>query len=98
MNWSFEPLYNLTDVLMWMVGNKDVNMLACYFARQNLKIMLHSNLPYQYLLAILWYPYQVDLQIIFRVRTSSVLSHATILHEFSIRLKASGFHHPRSKY
>ena len=84
-------------------------MLACYFTRQNLQIMLHSNLayqvahtdshrPYQYLLAILWYPYQVALQIIFRVRASSVPSHATILHEFSLRLKARGFHHPRRKH
>jgi hypothetical protein len=70
--------------------------------------MLHSNLayqvahtdshwPYQYLLAILWYPYQVDLQIIFRMPASSIPSHAIILHEFPLRLKARGFHHPRRR-
>jgi hypothetical protein len=64
--------------------------------------MLHGNLtyqiahtdslwPYQYFLAIFRYPYQVDLQIVFRVRAFSVPSHATILHEFSLRLKARGF-------
>jgi hypothetical protein len=64
--------------------------------------MLHSNLAYQitytdsywsceHFLAILGYPYQVDLKIVFRVRAYSVPFHATILHEISLRLKARGW-------
>ena len=101
-----QPLHNFTDGLMRMVRNEDVNMVACYLTRHNLQIMLHSNLAYQvahtngywpreYFLAILRYPHQVNLKIVFRVRAYSVPSHTTILHEIFLRLKARGFHHPR---
>jgi len=69
--------------------------------------MLHSNLayqvahtngyrPYKYFFAILWYPYQVNFKIVFCVRAYLVPFHTTILHETSLRLKARGFHHPRT--
>jgi len=68
--------------------------------------MLHSNLAYQvahtdghrpcnYFLAILGYPYQVNFKIVFCVRAYSAPFHTTMLYEFSLRLKARGFHHPQ---
>jgi len=91
---------------MGMMGYQDVNMVVRYLTRQDLNIMLHSNLayqvahtdghrPYQYFLPILWYPDQMYLKIVFRVRAYSIPFHTTILHEISLRLKARGFHHPR---
>lgn len=59
-------MQNFTAVLAQRAGNKDVNILACHFTKQNFQIVLCCNLafqvdhtdnhrPYQYLIAILWY-------------------------------------------
>ena len=106
---SFQPLSHFANGMVGMIGNQDVNMVARHFAAQNLQIMLHSDLayqvahtnryrPYQYLLTIFGHPHQVDFKIVFCVRAYSVTFHATILHEFSLRLKARGFHHPRRRH
>jgi hypothetical protein len=57
----------------------------------------HTNghRPYKYFLAILRYPYQMNLKIVLGVRAYSIPFHTTILHETFLRLKARGFHHPR---
>ena len=84
-------------------------MVASHLSRQNLHIMLHHYLanqvahvychrPHQYLLLIFRNPDQVDFHIVLRVRAFPVSSHATILHESSLRLKAKGFHHPRGRH
>ena len=102
----FQPLHNFAYVLLGMIGYEHVNMVVWYFTRQDLYIMLHSNLayqvahtdghwPYQYFLAILGYPYQMNFKIVFCVRAYLVPFHTTILHEIPLRLKARGFHHPR---
>ena len=89
-----------------MMRNQYVNMVACYLPRHYLQVMLHSNLanqvththshrPNQYLSTIFWNPNHVYFKIVFCVRTLPITSHATILHEFALRLKARGFHHPR---
>ena len=102
----FQPLHYFADGLMGMIRYEDVNMVVWYFTRQNVNIMLHSNLAYQvthtdgdwprkHFFAILGYPYQVNLKIVFRVRAYLVPFHTTILHETFLRLKARGFHHPR---
>src|SRR5215475_9749538 len=41
----FEPLHDLTDVLMRLVLQKHMDMVARHFARDNLQLMLQGNLP-----------------------------------------------------
>ena len=64
----FQPLDHLANGLVRVVGNKDMNMVAPYFATQNMYIVLHSYLAYQvahtnghrpckYFLTILGYPH-----------------------------------------
>ena len=88
----FQPLHNFTYVLIGRTGDEHVNMVVQYFTRQDLYIMLHSNLAYQvahtndhrsckYFLAILGYPHQVKFKIVFRVRDYSVPFHMTMLRE-----------------
>lgn len=84
-----------------------MNMVAPYFPRQYLDIMLHRNFlnqvahtkcycPNQYFLKIFRNPYKVNRKIVFRLPPFMIPSHATILHEFSFRLKAREvIHHPR---
>ena len=106
---SLQPLHYLAHALMWKIGYQNVNMVASNLARQYLQLMLHRNLadqvahtychwPNQYLLTIFRNPDQVNLQIVGRVRAFTISLHATILHEFSLRLKARGFHHPRRRH
>jgi hypothetical protein len=90
--------------------NQYVNVVACYFPRHYLKIMLHTNLAYevahtyshrpnQYALAILGDPNQVNFKIVLSVRSLTALpSHAPMLHEFALYLKTKDFHHPRRRY
>ena len=105
----FQPLDYLAQSLMWKIGDENVNMVASNLLRQYLDLVLHSNLadqvahtychrPSQYVFTVFRNPDQVNLQIVGRVRAYTISSHATILHEFSLRLKARGFHHPRRRH
>lgn len=103
---AFEPLHDRADVLMGTVGEKEVELVACHLARENLQFMLERDLadeiahtsghrPHEQRLPILGNPDHVDLEIEFRVRTQAIFWHAPILPHPSLRLKARGFHHPR---
>ena len=84
-------------------------MVARDLPRDNLQLMLAGNLPHQVAhpkreiprqhgLPILRNEHHVDLEVALRVRSQSVVPHATKLHGPSLRLKARGFHHPRWGY
>ena len=101
-----QPLYYLAYILVRKIRNQNVNMVASNLPRNYLDLMFHGNLPdqvahtychrpNQYLLTVFRNPYQVNFNIVGRVRAFTVPSHATILHDSSLRLKARGFHHPR---
>ena len=101
-----QPLYYPAYILVRKIRNQNVNMVASNLPRNNLDLMFHGNLPdqvahtyrhrpNQYLLTVFRNPYQVNFNIVCRVRAFTVPSHATILHDSSLRLKARGFHHPR---
>ncbi len=81
-------------------------MVACHLPRDNLKLMLAGNPPNdmahtksdvrsQHRLPILRNPHHVDLEVAPRVRSQPIVSHATKLHEPTVRPKARGFNHPR---
>ena len=100
--YPFQSLHNLAYFLMRAIRNQDVNMVARYFFRYYVNLMLHrylpdqvahthSYFPCQYLPPVFRYPDQMNLQVILRVRTYSVLFHVTILHYYSLCLKARGF-------
>ena len=102
----FQPLDYVTHILVGMIRNEYVNMVASNLPRQDMDLMFHSNLPdqvahpyghwpNQYSFAIFRNPDQVNFKIVGRVRAFTIPSHATILHDSSLRLKARGFHHPR---
>ena len=96
-----ESLHDLTHGLSRMVGDEDVNMVACHFPRDNLELMLTgdppdqvahapSQFPRQHGLPILWNPYDGNFEIGLRVRSKPIMPHATKLHEPFLRLKARG--------
>ncbi len=104
-----QPLHDHAHVNVRTVRHQNVNVVARDFARQNRDLMFHRNLPNQvahtnryftrqHFLAVLGNPYQVNLQIVFRVRAKLVPFHATTLHDPILRLKARGFHHPRRRH
>ena len=81
-------------------------MVSRDLAGYHLQLMFHRYLPYhvahtnrdlprKHRLAVLRYPHQMNLKVALRVRSYSVMSHATKLHENLLRLKARGFNHPR---
>ena len=100
-----EPLDDLADTLVRAVGDQEVDMVACDLPRDDVEFMLHrylaekvadaeSHRPDEDRSAVLRDPDQVDLEVKFAVRSSPVVSHATILPHRRTRLKARGFHHP----
>jgi hypothetical protein len=54
----------------------------------------NRDLARQHRLAILRHKNQMHLQVALRVRSQSVMSRATTLHQILLRLKARGFRHP----
>ena len=104
--YPLKPLHDLAYLLMRAIGNEHVYVIACDLAGNNLQFVFRRDLPYQvahtnrdfpsqHRLPILRDPHQVHLQVALRVRSQSVMSHATTLYEILLRLKARGFHHPR---
>jgi hypothetical protein len=102
----FQPLDDLAHTLRPTVRDQRVNMVACHFPADDLKLMLRSNAAYQvahtnchlsvqHRLTVLGNPNDVHLEVRLRVRSQPVVSHATKLHGPWLRLKARGFHHPR---
>jgi hypothetical protein len=91
---------------MRTMRQENVDVVACNFPRNDVQLVFHRNLTnkvahtnryrtHEHLFAIFRYPDQVDFQVRFRVRSVSVVAHATTLPRSSLRLKARGFHHPR---
>ncbi len=81
-------------------------VVAGHFATDDFQLMFHRDLPdqvaytnghlsRQHRFSVFRDPYQMDLQIGGRVRAMPVASHATTLHDSSLRLKARDFDHPR---
>ena len=73
---------------MRTVGEKQVNVVACYLSGHNLPFMCYRNLPQQitptksdltsqHRFAVLRYPDQMHFQVALRVRTKSIMPHAT---------------------
>ena len=79
----FQPLHDLTDILVGPVREENVYVVAGHFATHNRPLMFHRDLPdqvahtnrhfsCQHGLTVFWDPYQMDLQIGGRVRAMSV--------------------------
>ena len=65
-------------------------MIVCYFAGDDNEVMLSGDAPYniahtngyitaEELFTILWYPHEMDIEVRFRVRSESILSHTIML-------------------
>ena len=100
-----QPLDDLAHTLVRAVGDQEVDMVACDLPGDDVEFTLHRYLaekvadpegdrPDEDRFAVLRDPDQVDLEVKFAVRSSPVVSHATILPHRGTRLKARGFHHP----
>ncbi len=99
---SLQPLHNHAHVYVGTVRNQNVNVVAGYLPRQYRDFVLLCYLPnnvahtngdvsYQYLLTVFWYPYQMYLQVVLRVRAYLITFHATTLHNPKARLQGGGF-------
>ena len=106
---AFEPRDNRADVLVGTVGEEQVDMVACDLPRENLEFPLHRDLaeevahpegdrPDEDRFSVLRDPDPVDLAVKAGMRADPVFSHAPILPQPSLRLKARGFHHPRMRH
>ena len=85
------------SLYMRSVSNQHVNLIGSHLSRQNRDLMLHwdlpdqvaytkRHLPRQHLLAVLWDPHQLYLQIVLRVRSQLAPFHATTLRDPILRL------------
>jgi hypothetical protein len=84
-----QPLHDLVDLLRRSVAQKDVNVVARDLTRDNLQLMLHSNLPNQvahsnrdlpgqHLFPVFRDPHEMYLEVALRVRSQSVVAHSTM--------------------
>lgn len=84
----FQPLHDLTDILVGPIREENVYVVAGHFATYNLQLMFHHDLPdqvahtnshisRQHCLAVFRDPYQMHFQICGRVRAMPISSHAT---------------------
>ncbi len=98
-----------TRNLMRAIRQKHADVIACRFARKDVQLVLGQDLPaqvaptnrrwpHEHLFPILWYSYQVRLQVELRLPSVSALPRATPLPPPSLRLKARGFHQPRKRH
>jgi hypothetical protein len=105
---AFELLHDLAHLLGRMVADEDMNMVSCDFAKDNLQLVLGGNstlrigvahsqrdLPVQHPFSVFGCPEEMHPRGALRVRSQSVMSYSTTLHESSLLLKGRGFHCPR---
>lgn len=83
---ALQPLHDLADVLMCPVAQEHVHMLGRHLARDDVQVVLGSDLAQQVArahrhgarqdtFAVLGHPYDVDLEVVLGVSARSISSH-----------------------
>jgi hypothetical protein len=100
--YPLQPLNDHAYVHVRTVRHQNVNVVAGHLTGQDGDFVLLCYLPknvahtngdvsYQYPLTVFWYPYQMYLQVVLRVRAYLISFHATTLHNPMARLQGGGF-------